>query len=173
MSDLALTKPRTKPHIESRPDRTGGATSRGVKSGASGGTAKKPGQKEHSAQVRLFKLLRERGIPGLLAFAVPNAAVRSPNEWQRMKAEGFMTGAADIVFSIPPNGRGAYLEMKREKGGRIEDDQRYFARKAIESGALHAFARGFDEAVEVLCLWGLLRVDGMWANVPLPGRIQP
>ena len=159
-------------HPEIDPARIGGADCRDRRVSASGSgvfsddafktrlrkslASDKP-KKEHGAQVRLMKEIRKRGIPKLVVFAVPNAGKRSMKLAEHMRAEGMRAGVADLVFTIPPMGHVAYLEMKREKGGRVGDEQRRFAREVIDAGALHAIANGFDEAVAVLKGWGVLK----------------
>jgi hypothetical protein len=103
------------------------------------------------------RAIRERGVPNLYWFAVPNAAKRSFQLAEHMKAEGLKDGVQDLIFSIPPNARMGCLEMKKRKGGVISDAQRMREREAKQSGALHAYAPGAEIAIKVLEEWGVLR----------------
>ena len=71
---------------------------------------------EHQEQVKLFKWLDKAVafIPQLaVAYAIPNAAKRSPRLGAYMKAEGLRSGVPDICIPAPSGDYcGLYIEMK-------------------------------------------------------------
>jgi hypothetical protein len=118
---------------------------------------------EHEEQVAFVTMVklefRNNGdfIPELF-FAVPNgmfAGGRTPGarayNITKMKAEGFNTGVADILYLQP---RGGYhylcIEMKREhyrnRPSEISDDQRQFAAAVSIMNGFHSFCFGADHA---------------------------
>lgn len=64
-------------------------------------------------------------IPQLkFIFAIPNGERRDAITGSRLKAAGVKPGVPDIFIPIPASGyHGAYLELKRKKGGRVSDAQ--------------------------------------------------
>lgn len=139
------------PNTPAAPVRKALATARA----ASATPAKKPrpASVEHGAQVRVIKALRERGIPGLLFFAVPNGARRSMKEAASKKAEGMLAGVADLV--IISSGRVYFVEMKKPKGTQ-SDAQCAFQRRAMEALAPYFLADDADKAIAWLKQWDLL-----------------
>ena len=79
----------------------------------------KRNDQEHQDQVALFKWMGKAVafIPQLaVAYAIPNAARRSPRQGARMKAEGLRAGVPDICIPAPIGKYcGLYIEMKAGK----------------------------------------------------------
>ena len=73
-------------------------------------------QDEHDLQslgVKWFRL----AFPGILLYAIPNAAKRSFMLAARMKAEGMERGVPDLCLAYPHNGKpGLYIETKTVNG---------------------------------------------------------
>jgi hypothetical protein len=58
---------------------------------------------------------------------------------------------------IGPDGVHRWMEIKRSAGGRLSPAQERFAAELQRRGVPYAAASGFDQAVEVLQSWGVLR----------------
>ena len=112
---------------------------------------------EHIVQVAVMQHLRHRARPGVVYFAIPNGGHRSKATAAYLKAEGVRAGVADIGLVLPPDGKAAFLELKREKGGQVRPTQKAFGADVSLAGALYAVACGVDEAVAQLTEWGVLR----------------
>jgi len=106
---------------------------------------------EHEEQAALFRWLAFVGATvcpeALLAFAIPNAAKRSMALAAMMKAEGMKAGVPDVCLPVPRHGRhGLYIEMKRRKGGKESDEQKYWRICLNGMGYRAVVCRGYDEA---------------------------
>jgi hypothetical protein len=83
-----------------------------------------------------------------LLFAIPNAGAGAQRgQAGKMKAEGVKSGVPDLCLPVP-RGRyhGAFIEMKRRKGGRLSPEQVAWRAKLEERGYAYCLACGFDEA---------------------------
>ena len=81
---------------------------------------------EQSAVIQWFRL----AYPKLIIFAIPNAAKRSPQLANYMKAEGMLAGVADLFLMKPSKTHhGLFIEMK-SKTGKLTDQQKYFLEQA-------------------------------------------
>lgn len=84
-------------------------------------------------------------------YAIPNGGSRNPIEARNMKAQGVKAGVPDICLPVPRGGYGAlYIEMKRQKGGRLSEEQRDWISGLLEVGNLAVVCKGFDEARDVI-----------------------
>ena len=108
---------------------------------------------EHRLQVLVLQHIDLHG--NAYAFAVPNAARRSPALAARMNAEGLRAGVADLCVMMP-GGRTGWLELKQARG-RQSDAQRVFQALCERFGHAYALARDLDEAIAVLKSWGALK----------------
>ena len=68
----------------------------------------------------LFVQWFRRNYPGVLIFAIPNGGARHPAVAAKLKATGTVKGIPDL--HVPA--WGLWIEMKRQKGGRVSDEQR-------------------------------------------------
>jgi len=60
-------------------------------------------------------------------------------------------GYPDLFLPVARgNWHGLYIELKRKKGGKVSDDQKWWIRKLTEQGYLAVVARGFNETVAVI-----------------------
>ena len=109
---------------------------------------------EHRLQAAVLRFLDVHAARDVYAFAIPNAARRSPQLAARMKAEGLRAGVADLCIMLP--GCCGWLELKAGKGGQ-SDAQKGF--EAICNRLMHAYevAHTLDEAITVLKAWGALK----------------
>jgi len=110
---------------------------------------------EHNLQAMVLDYLKIAGKPHVRAVAIPNAGRRSYMMGARMKREGLVAGAADLLICLP-GGRVGWLEMKTIKG-RQSLEQKSFQLWCLEIGHPYAVARSFDEATKILRLWGALK----------------
>ena len=79
--------------------------------------------KEHDLQVRIYKFVKNN-FPNYsrLFFAIPNGGTRNKIEASRLKASGTTAGIPDLQFIA--NGKAIFFELKREKGGRLSEEQK-------------------------------------------------
>jgi len=96
---------------------------------------------EHEEQKNFVKWFHLQ-YPRVLIFAVPNAAVRSPELAAYLKAEGMVKGTPDLIV---PVWRLA-IEMKRVKGSVISDEQHWMEYYFKRIGWYHFFAFGAEDA---------------------------
>lgn len=97
---------------------------------------------EQSAVIQWFRV----AYPRLIMFAIPNAAKRSPQLANYMKAEGMLAGVADL-FLMKPSGKyhGMFIEMKAPKG-LVSEKQEYFLEQARKQGYATCVCYGFEQA---------------------------
>tara|TARA_R100000315_G_scaffold35184_1_gene14541 strand:+ start:4372 stop:4866 length:495 start_codon:yes stop_codon:yes gene_type:complete len=110
---------------------------------------------ERQEQVRVAKLLDQLG---LLWCHVPNeghgrrgkeGAIRGA----RLRAEGLKSGVPDILVfdkNSRPGSVGLAIELKRQKGGRVSEDQKRWLEELEKRGWVCKVCRGFDEVHQVL-----------------------
>lgn len=97
---------------------------------------------EQSAVIQWFRL----AYPKLIMFAIPNAAKRSPQLANYMKAEGMLAGVADLFLMKPSKTHhGLFIEMK-SKTGKLTDQQKYFLEQAKAQGYAASVCFSFEEA---------------------------
>lgn len=88
--------------------------------------------------VRWFRLQ----FPNALIFAIPNGGSRHYLEAKNLKAEGVLSGVADLQI-LAPN-KTLFIEMKTEKG-RQNPNQKAFQNKITALGFKYFVCRSFDE----------------------------
>ena len=99
-----------------------------------------PEQIKFVARVRSF-------YPDVLIFAVPNGGKRSPMEATRLKEEGVLPGASDLVILEARGGYfGLLVEMKRPDGGSVSEEQQDFMYSARDKGYKAVVCHGTEEA---------------------------
>jgi hypothetical protein len=116
---------------------------------------------EHDEQKRLFNWAeRHLGtLPELRnLFAIPNGGSRGDSvksrviTGARLKAEGVKAGVPDIYLAVARNGyHGLYIELKRVKGGRLEDDQIRWLNSLNAQGYRAVVCFGWNDARDVIC----------------------
>jgi hypothetical protein len=99
--------------------------------------------------------LRQRGNPEAVWFHVPNQSKASPQYRRKLAAMGLRPGVSDLVFLH--NGEAFALELKRQKGGVVSDNQDQFLADWKAAGGEGFVARGLDEALACMKAWGVLR----------------
>lgn len=98
--------------------------------------------KEHQEQVAFVKWFKS-SFPDLIIFSIPNDGKRTNGN--RMVATGLMSGVADLQILLP-NGKSVFIEMKKEKGGKLSNSQLDFIDKAQNLGHTVIIGNGCKEA---------------------------
>ena len=106
---------------------------------------------EHTEQVLLMKWWgfahQVYKIPERLLFAIPNGGNRNVITAANLKAEGVRAGIPDLFLAVPRGGFGGlFIEMKKQKGGRVSDKQKTALSILEEQGYMAVVARGWSEA---------------------------
>jgi hypothetical protein len=114
---------------------------------------------EHDEQTALFHwaALHETRIPELsLLFAIPNGGHRNKVTAAKMKAEGVKPGVPDTCLPLARKGYNAlYLELKRQKGGRVSPEQWQWITALRAQGNYVEVCKGWQAAVsEILSYLG-------------------
>lgn len=98
---------------------------------------------EHNLQVLIVNILRANKI---FCFAVPNGGRRDAVTGAKLKQEGVIAGASDLVV-IMPQGKVLFVELKNGKTGRQSPEQKQFAARLAEMGHKYEVWRTIDDAV--------------------------
>ena len=107
---------------------------------------------EHAEQVSLVQWF-DKEFPKLRGrlFAIPNGGHRHPAEAARLKLEGVRAGVPDLFLPVPAGGKhGLFIEMKREKGGRLSPEQKDWLAHLNEQGYRAEVCKGFEAAKAVI-----------------------
>jgi hypothetical protein len=99
--------------------------------------------------------LRQRGVPGLVAFHVPMGGYRRRVEAAIFVGLGAKKGVSDLIMIKPPDGKVHALELKVE-GKEPTKEQIAFLESVGNAGGCAAWAAGLDSALRQLEDWGLL-----------------
>ncbi len=88
---------------------------------------------------------------GIRFFAIPNGGSRNMKEAVKLKRCGVQAGIPDLCIPIPSGSyHGLFLELKREKGGRVSDSQVYWLTFLREQGYYADIGNGFEEARRIV-----------------------
>lgn len=106
---------------------------------------------EHAEQVALCRwwslYARRTGIAESLLFAIPNGGRRDAVTGARLKAEGVRAGVPDMFLAVPrKNAPGLFLELKKQKGGRVSGNQKNVHEALTDAGYPVCVCRGWWEA---------------------------
>jgi hypothetical protein len=103
-------------------------------------------------QVLVTNLLKlEKIYPKLLFYAIPNGGWRHKVTAAKLKLMGVMPGVPDLCFPMPRCGyHGLYIELKRQKGGTVSDNQKIWIAALSNNGYRVEVCRGADEAMAVI-----------------------
>lgn len=109
---------------------------------------------EGEEQATLFSWARMQSAkhPELrLLFHIPNGGSRRPVEAARFKAEGVKAGVPDLFLPVPSGiWHGLFIELKRQKGGRISDKQKRWLSDLERQGYRAELAFGWKDAAEII-----------------------
>lgn len=103
----------------------------------------RPLPSEHEEQCMFVSVFR-KVFRGVRIIAIPNGGWRDIKTATRLKAEGVMKGVPDLF--IPE--WGMWIEMKRQKGGALSDDQKDWIAYLQSKGYKAVCCKGAGEAME-------------------------
>jgi len=96
---------------------------------------------EHEEQRELVKWFRQT-YRGVKIYAIPNGGHRNKIVAAKLKAEGVLPGVSDL--HVPA--WNLWIEMKREKGGRLSPDQKSWGEYVEALGHTFIVGNGFEDA---------------------------
>lgn len=117
---------------------------------------KAPVVSEHALQLSVTQYLRLALPADVVWTAVDHAARISPRQGRARKDRGVKKGQPDYRFILPPHGRSAEIELKRE-GAYQEPEQKAWQAATEAAGGLYAVCRSVDDVTQTLAEWGALR----------------
>lgn len=83
-------------------------------------------------------------------YHIPNGGSRNKLEAINLKKQGVKKGVPDVFLPLPLHGKhGLYIEMKRQKGSRVSNEQRDFINYLKRVNYEVCVCKGFQEAVDV------------------------
>lgn len=100
---------------------------------------------EHAHQVTFVQWFRTQ-YPKLLIFAIPNGEYRAITTAVRLKNEGVTSGVPDLF--IPA--LNLWVEMKKEKGGKVSPNQKTIIAYLESLGHTVIIGYGWEDAKEKL-----------------------
>lgn len=112
---------------------------------------------EHDIQVSCVTWFRQKYRHlGEHLFSIPNGAalrgdrIQRAKQWQRLEAEGALSGVADLFLALPSGDlAGLWIEMKTKKG-RQSDRQKRFEMNMVRAGFGYAMPRSRQEFEQVV-----------------------
>lgn len=109
---------------------------------------------EGQEQTTLFKwaAMSSRKHPELrLLFHIPNGGSRNQIEARHLKEQGVKPGVPDLCLPVARGlWHGLFIEMKRQKGGRVSDAQRRWLEDLERHGYRTEVACGWREAAQII-----------------------
>ena len=108
-------------------------------------------KKEHSDQVRLVMRVKVF-MPHVIIAAIPNGADISAAQRIKLSQEGLYSGFPDLML-FAKDKPDLFIEMKREKNGRLSDEQIKCHKALADIGKTVITCHGFDEAWKVVQKW--------------------
>lgn len=103
---------------------------------------------EHAHQVTFVNWFRDK-YPDCLIFAIPNGEIRAISVAKRLKSEGVVSGIPDLCC-LMSGGITLWIEMKKEKGSRISNEQKEIHSKMMQLGHRIEICKGYQEAINHL-----------------------
>lgn len=96
-------------------------------------------------------------VPGVTAFAIPNASLRTRTGKAANFVPGLRKGVFDLCLILPPlpatlPGRVVFVEVKTEAGA-LSGDQQAFQDILIRAHVPHCIVRSIDDLREALKIW--------------------
>ena len=104
-------------------------------------------EQEH---VFLWASMEERAYPELaMLYAIPNGGKRAIKTAVALKKQGVKRGVPDMCLPVSRGGyHGLYIELKRQKGGTVSDEQREWIAALNTQGYKAIICYGAEEAIE-------------------------
>ena len=111
-----------------------------------------PTEEQEQAAVMEWAMLMEKQYPELaLLFHIPNGADRHPAVAAKLKKQGVKAGVPDLFLPVARGGfHGLWVEMKRQKGGRLSDEQKAWIEALTAEKYLAVRADGAEAACDVI-----------------------
>ena len=111
-----------------------------------------PTESEEQATLFSWAAMKSGKRPELrLLFHIPNGGKRGKVEAARFKAEGVKPGVPDLFLPVARGGwHGLFIELKRQKGGRIGDAQRRWITALMTQGYYAEVCFGWKDAAELI-----------------------
>ena len=111
-----------------------------------------PTEEQEQAAVFEWIVLMRNQFPELdLCFHIANGGLRSKPEAVRFKKIGVKPGVPDLFLPVARGGwHGLFIEMKRQKGGRLSDEQKAWIDALTAEHYLAVRADGAEQACEIL-----------------------
>lgn len=82
---------------------------------------------------------------------IPNGGSRNPAEARNLRAQGVRPGVPDIFLPCARGGwHGLYIELKRQRGGRVSEEQREMLEELRREGYAAAVCEGWEAARDVI-----------------------
>jgi hypothetical protein len=108
--------------------------------------------KEYEDQVEVFNWLATCTLDGAdMAFSTLNGIRLSIGLARKAKRAGNKQGVPDILIDAPRQGfNGVRIELKREKGGRISQEQQDWHFRLRQEGYMIVVAKGSREAISAI-----------------------
>lgn len=116
------------------------------------GISWQPTEEQEQAAVMEWAMLMEKQAPELaLLYHCPNGADRHPAVAAKLKKQGVKPGVPDLFLPVARGtAHGLYIEMKRQKGGRVSEDQKAWMEALTQQGYVCVVAHGAEEACDVI-----------------------
>lgn len=113
-----------------------------------------PAPLEYLEQIAVADALRLVATPGWLWTHIPSGEERDKRVAAKLQRMGVQPGWPDFLL-LDPGGFVHLLELKRQRGGRLNEAQIAFA-EALPSLCAYAVAKGAKEALAILKGWGAI-----------------
>ena len=86
-----------------------------------------------------------------LCLHIPNGGYRNPREAHNLRLQGVKSGVPDLFLPVARGGwHGLFIELKRQKGGRLSEDQKAWIDALNEQHYYATVAQGAEEACDVI-----------------------
>ena len=101
---------------------------------------------EHLEQAMFVSWFRKNYMPTHRIFAIPNGGLRSKSQGMALKTEGVTKGVPDLMI---PSLK-VFIEMKKEKGGKVSVEQIDWLKYLANNGYIVKVCNGCEEAKEFI-----------------------
>lgn len=116
------------------------------------GTSWQPTEEMEQEAVIEWTVLMEKQYPELaMLFHIANGGDRHPAVAKKLKAQGVKAGVPDLMLPVARGGwHGLFIEMKRQKGGRLSEEQKEWIKALTDEHYLAVRANGAEEACDII-----------------------
>lgn len=111
-----------------------------------------PREDDEQAVVIAWSQMNTAKYPDVdLLYHIPNGGKRSGREAVRFRAMGVKAGVPDLHLPVAKGMyHSLYIEMKRQKGGRVTDAQNRMIRRLQKAGNMVCVCKGADDAIKTI-----------------------